>query len=363
MDAKLSPAVASIRAVVLTFAVTGFLAALASAQGQTSTNLPSIPHGFATRADYLKSLTKEKNILDAYHAGQISKDEAALALSALGNGKSMDTYGKVVDQDGEPVVGAKVRAALERETSLTDDKEYDTKTDAKRLFHFLGLHGSALDIIPEKAGYDFDPKLPCSSRPDLYVPDPTNPLIVTMWKLHGAEPMVHSDTKGLPYWYSFLEPNGSWAWINMMTCRDAKYEKNASGERHYDLEVRLYRDELIKTNANRVLFCNWSATIGITNGGIVEIPTNNIYPFEAPVEGYQPSITLNFTTNMVGWSDQFKKEFYFESQNGKIYGRMTIEMDNWGRFRADIYTNPAGSRNLEFDPKEQIDANGRKLYN
>jgi len=126
MDAKLSPAVASIRAVVLTFAVTGFLAALASAQGQTSTNLPSIPHGFATRADYLKSLTKEKNILDAYHAGQISKDEAALALSALGNGKSMDTYGKVVDQDGEPVVGAKVRAALERETSLTDDKEYDT---------------------------------------------------------------------------------------------------------------------------------------------------------------------------------------------------------------------------------------------
>jgi len=320
------------------------------------TNAP--PLGFATRLDYLKSFKSEKDILAAYHSGKISEPEAELAeaFDRVGpNDKSpMDAYGKVIDQNGQPVAGAKVHGYLSFE-STDDREEHDTKTDEHGRFNFLGLHGKNLDTVPEKAGYEYNIRL-AVRRPPNYVPDPNHPLIFTMWKLRGGEPMWYADTKGLPYWYSFFQSNGSPARINLRTCRDDKYvsERNARGERHYDLEMALHLDEPIKTNANRVLFCNWSATIGITNGGLVEIPTNTIYPYEAPVEGYQPSLTLNFPTNMVGWTDQFKKRFYFKSENGKTYGRIKIEMNNWGRLNLEIYANPGGSRNLEFDPSKEI---------
>lgn len=342
MRTNLSPIASPIRTVILRFAVTCFLTVLASAQGQTLTNALPLPPGFATRTVYLKSLTKEKKILDAYHAGQISKDEAALALSALGNGKSMDTYGKVVDQDGQPVVGAKVRASLEREASLFDDKEYDTKTDAKGLFHFLGLHGSALDIIPEKAGYDFDPKLPCSSRPELYMPDPTNPLIVTMWKLRGAEPMKHIQID------SQVPRDGSVKRFDLFSDRQTN-----SG----DLAVKLIRNPLIIDPRDLRKPFNWSVTFEITNGGLQSI--TNIYPNEAPLEGYLPTITLDFPTNIVGWQSFSKRAYYFKSQGGQVYGRMSIEVLPSGQtelapFRAEIFANPDGSRNLEFNPSKQI---------
>jgi hypothetical protein len=349
MKTHLSPIVSAFRTVILIFAVTGFLAALASAQGQTSTNLPPIPPGFATRADYLKSLTKEKDILDAYHTGRISKDEAAMALSALGNGKSMDTYGKVVDQDGQPVVGAKVRAALERETSLTDDKEYDTKSDAKGLFHFLGLHGSALDIIPEKAGYDFDPKLPCSSRPEFYVPDPTNPLIVTMWKVHGAEPMVHDQ--------KFYRINSDERTFTIDLMKNVKIAgTNTAG----DFQIQIQRPAHI----GRKDKFDWSFVMTAIDGGLIEA-TNDAYLNEAPDNGYQSQykFSMSASEEKVIWSNwvKFERNFYLKSRGGKIYGHFHIVItpsynDNDDTSALDIvyYINPAGSRNLEFDPQKQI---------
>lgn len=338
--------------------------------GQAETNIPSDfkqlfpevftnppPAGFSTRLEYLHSFTRAEEIERAYQAGNISEGEAMLAMSmnkfSPSDNSSMDTYGQVVDQYGQPVVGAKVNGFLEFEEKIKGEK-YETITDSGGRFNFLGLHGKGLGIVPEKKDYEYNIKNG-TKRPQTYLLNSNSPLVFTMWKLRGAEPMVHADTKGLPYWYSFLKPNDDVARINMMTCRDAKYpsEKRIAVEPNYDLEVGLKRDEIIKTNANRVLFCNWSVSIGITNGGLVEIEKNNIYPYEAPVGGYQPMITFNFTTNMAGWTDRLKKGFFFESLNRKVYGRMTIEIDNRGEFYAEIYANPAGSRNLEFDPKIQ----------
>jgi hypothetical protein len=246
----------------------------------------------------------------------------------------------VVDQDGQPVVGAKVRASLEREASLFDDKEYDTKTDAKGLFHFLGLHGSALDIIPEKAGYDFDPKLPCSSRPELYMPDPTNPLIVTMWKLRGAEPMVHSQL------HAYIPCDGSATLFDLLTGK-----KSTNG----DFTVKLTRNPL---NIDPRKPFDWSVTFEFTNGGFQEI-TNLAYPNEAPAEGYQSKMTFEFRANSRNWTSLFTPSLYFKSKDGQVYGRMAFKiMADFQPpptlFDINIYANPAGSRNLEFDPAKEI---------
>jgi hypothetical protein len=344
---------------ILTLAFASFLAVLTLAQGQPSasemdpdiaeifSNAPPPPAGFATPMDYLKSFTKEEDILDAYHAGKLSKEEAMLALESLGDKVSMDTYGKVVDQDGQPVVGASVQGYVD--LSSGDSEEHDTKTDVQGQFRFLGLHGQGLGIRLQKEGYEYGYRIPYQ-RPGNYLPDPNDPVVITMWKLHGAEPMVHVKIQ------SSVSCDGTANRFDLLTTKMNGTETDIhASNNNGDLVVKLTRNPLSIDSRNRDKPFNWSLTLAITNGGLEEI--TNIYPNEAPVEGYQPTITLNFPTNMVGWKNEINNSYYFKS--GQVYGRMTLYIDASRPspptyFNAEIYANPNGSRNLEFDSSKEI---------
>jgi hypothetical protein len=332
------------------------------AQGQSSagktdpyapqflTNAP--PPGFATREDYLKSFTSEKDILDAYHAGLINKDESMLAMGALEDKEEdkalMDTYGKVVDQDGQPVAGVKVLGRLE--LGIGEYKDCHAETDSQGLFQFLGSHGSGLILHFQKQGYDFDGNL-LPERPKNYLPDPNNPLNITMWKLRGAEPMKHIQIQS-PVLY-----NGDGKRFDLLTSKtetlwNVDEIKSAKQSVTGELTVTVTRELL---NPSRGQPFNWSLILAVTNGGLCE--ASNTYPYEAPSEGYRPIITLSFPTNMVGWQSKFNGNYYFKSQGGRVYGRMAIQLSagrSFSLFTADIYANPAGSRNLEFDHNKQI---------
>jgi hypothetical protein len=120
-----------------------------------STNPP--PPGFATRLDYVRSFTNEKDIDNAFQNRLINKGEAMLALRALEDRASLDIYGKVVDQNGKPVADAKVRGSV---NVSGDFIEHYTQTDTEGRFTFLKLHGQKLYILPQKEGYDYDANLP-----------------------------------------------------------------------------------------------------------------------------------------------------------------------------------------------------------
>jgi hypothetical protein len=164
-----------------------------------------------------------------------------------------------------------------------------------------------------------------------------------MWKLHGGEPMKHIQI------YSDVPCDASGKRFDLVS----NVQANTG-----DLMVMLTRNPSALNPRDRYKPFNWVVTFAITNGGLQEI-TNLMYPNEAPLDGYQPSLTLNFPTNMVGWQYEFKHSYYFKSQNGHVYGRMTLHVDASRPqpptyFDAEIYANPAGSRNLEFDPAKQI---------
>jgi len=66
-----------------------------------------------------------------------------------------------------------------------------------------------------------------------------------------------------------------------------------------------------------------------------------------------------FLTNAFQWSSTATPYLYFKSKDGKVFGRMNVEITADYQppptvFRADILANPAGSRNLEYDPKKRI---------
>ena len=307
------------------------------------TNVP--PPGFKTRFDYVRSFKSVKEVDDARHAGVLNDDEAVLAYEALEDTDSMDIYGKVIDQSGNPIARVQVNGNLHRNVEGSIPQK--TVTDAQGRFQFLGLHGAGFNIELQKEGYYFDYMLPCAHRPKNYLPDPDKPLIITMWKRRGAEPMKHIYIQssvpcdGTPEHFNLLasKMNGTIADI-----------RPSSG----DFTVTLTRNPLVVQRPHPF---NWSVTLSITNGGLLEY-TNQPYPYEAPEAGYHSVVTMDFPTNMPHWQNEIKQGYYFKSNDGQIYGRMTIcivadRPQPPTYFTAEVYANPAGSRNLEFDPQKQ----------
>ena len=77
-------------------------------------------------------------------------------LSLL-NDQPIVFYGKVIDQHGTPVVGAKVRGGVMVEKIWMGGHFVDhyTTTDAAGKFAFRGLSGAEIVIQPSKEGFEF----------------------------------------------------------------------------------------------------------------------------------------------------------------------------------------------------------------
>jgi hypothetical protein len=125
-------------------------------------------------------------------AAGASKEDITKGILDAENAQPIEFYGKVADQYGQPVAGATVYGNILLnsgiEGSATDT--HTAETDAKGLFQFTGLHGVSLGVGLKKIGYDFDWHASAGWSKD-YKPDPKNPVAFTMYKLQGAEPMVH----------------------------------------------------------------------------------------------------------------------------------------------------------------------------
>ena len=333
----------------------------------------STPSGFASRGDYLKSLTNEVLITAAYQEQFISKDEASQAISnqisslhftskealheaydkgIIGRGMAMalelmmenhqaqNHYGRVIDQNGQPVAGVEVEGIVELMDGFVVGKmeKHKTQTDMEGLFQFVGLTGASLSANVSKPGYVIDYRVG-RSKPVEGQSSPNDRVIYIMCKLHGGEPMKHFQLD------SDVPCDGGIVSFDLLTGK-----KTPAG----DLIVKLTRNPII---IDRRKPFDWSVTMAITNGGLQTI--TNLYPNEAPVAGYQPSLTLDFPADMVGWKKEINNSYYFKSKGGQVYGRIAVHIladrpQPPTYFDAEIYANPAGSRNLEFDPQKRI---------
>jgi hypothetical protein len=258
------------------------------------------------------------------------------------NHKSLDFYGKIVDQDGLPVDGVRVTAGVGTYVSFTESggTKYFTVSDAEGRFSFIGIHGSGCGYLPEKPGYEFSQRQAFASRPEDYVPDPNNPAVLKMWKLHGAERMIKARIHG------YIPCDGTPTVFNLTTGKGVSIGGNFT--------VRLVRNPV---NIVRGKPFDWQLTLEVSGGGMKE--NTDLYPYEAPAAGYQHGITVNMPAGTRAWSPDYQKAFYFTAGNGQDYGRINIDLTGDFQppptsFDADIYVNTAGSRNLEFDPFKQI---------
>ena len=247
------------------------------------------------------------------------------------NHKSMDFYGKVVDQDGIPVEGVTVTAGVGTIESFTRSggRKYDTVSDARGRFSFTGIHGAGCGYLLKKEGYEFSQRLPCSSRPKNYVPDPNKPVIFPVWKLHGREHLLESQIQaglacdGTPRKFDPLTGSRD---AGMLTASLIRKPVNIDPGKPFD----------------------WSMTLQLPSGGLA--PVSDPYPNLAPAEGYQSSVKIEMSSDAKDWNPHSVKSFYFF--DGEHYGRITIDiMANYQppptHIEIHSFVNPSGSRNLE----------------
>jgi hypothetical protein len=256
------------------------------------------------------------------------------------NSRPIDVYGKVVDQHGQPVAGVDVKGGtLLLSPDSSGGQQLDAETDNQGQFSFIGLHGARFGVLLEKPGYESDPRT-YAQWWDSYKPDPNNPFVFKIWKLQGAEPMVHSKI------HDYIPCDGTEIHYDLATGK-----KVATGG---ELVVKLTRNPVDIVRGKPF---DWQASIEIVGGGLTEM--TDLYPYEAPADGYKSTISITREATAKEWSASYDAAFYFKTDDGKVYGRMTIKIQADFQppptlFNADIYANPAGSRNLEYDPEKTV---------
>ncbi len=281
----------------------------------------------------------------AYRNGEMDKEVAMAELMTLQDNQSLDFYGKVIDQFGQPVVGAEVTAQIG--LSMGAGSTHKAQTDANGYFQFTGLRGHSLNLVPQKNGYQMEghgikgPNGPETSSNDRG--------IYAMWKLKGPEPMIHNDL-----YNNKIQPDGRTYMIDFQKNQISE-GTNSPG----DMLVQIQRPPQIKPREK----FDWSFVMTAIDGGFIEV-TNDVYLNEAPEKGYQPQYEMKrYATNVINYASwptfRTDRTFYLKSRGGKVYGHFQIkelEPDYRGMaaIRIESYVNPAGSRNLEFETSKQI---------
>jgi hypothetical protein len=244
-------------------------------------------------------------------------------------------YGKVVDENNQPIEGAGVQFVWAHVWPLPEGTpSTNVISDQEGLFSLSGIIGSSLGVHVSKEGYydvrslDND-NFNYSSLPGMtpFQPDSNNPVIFHLRKrgagadLISAALNVKISRDGTPTYVDFLNKTSGAIGQMQLSQMKPSYEtwKQAT---------------------------EWSFSMTIPDGGFIE--ENDEFPFEAPESGYQPKLQFDFKVGQPDWETHFTKSYYFIFGNPPRYGQLTVETEIISGGARIIYAiNPDGSRYLE----------------
>jgi len=249
-------------------------------------------------------------------------------------------FGRVVDENEQPVPSATVELSW-TDLSQAGSSKAQTTTDAQGFFSLLKQTGRHLEVRVSKDGY-YTPKRQQISfdyaafwEADYHVPDPNNPVLFHIRKKNQGEALRSGEIRptmpadGTPMRFDLL--NGG--------------RLSPDGQ----LEIAA----VTNTEKYPPRIFNWRATILVPGGGLIE--HNAEFPFEAPEDGYQPSVGFDMPTNAPDWKPLIEKSYFIEFGSPPRYGRIQVQI-NGGSQKASVryWVNPSGSRNLEANSNEQV---------
>ena len=273
-----------------------------------------------------------------------SKAEQVLNVLSNYNDMPIVYYGKLEDQLGTPVVDAAVDFTIR----VINGYESTTKrgrvaSDTAGLFTISGYKGQDLMVVPQKAGYAIASTNRFANYSHLFSeeervhPDPRNPVVIKMWKLQGAQPLM-----GLDHKYKLPYSDGP-IYFDLLAGKVVP----AGG----DLKITVSRAPGVISGRNRL---DWGVQIEAVDGGIMDSAGREDTTYWAPADGYQPSATIGFSTN--AWNGGFNRGFFLMSRSGQVYSKLGLSFIINERPDDPMYVafggvaSTNGSRNWEGDP-------------
>jgi hypothetical protein len=273
--------------------------------------------------------------------GQMDRKQEILSTY---NDVPIDFYGKLEDQFGKAVPGAEIKASVRviSGTRQGTDK-LTTLSDTSGLFQFHGK-GQDISMMPSKKGYalaslkgggTYSMLAPDEERAH---PDANNPVVIKMWKLQGAEPLLAINQRyKIPY-------TGQPISFDLVSGKMADVPA--------DLRITVNRPSGIISARNPQ---EWSLKVEAVNGGLINSDGQESVTYAAPETGYQPNEVFTMSTNHI-WYQAVHQRFFFTSRNGQIYGKLELsfhineQTDGLMSVTFTGVANTNSSRNLEADP-------------
>ncbi len=252
----------------------------------------------------------------------------------------IEFYGKVVDENGNPVEGAQIEFSC-TDLSPAGNSYYRTTSDADGLFSLNNVQGKLLVVRSiVKDGYYVSKQnrnnFFYAGENENFIPEFGNPVVFHLRKKGQAEPLI-------TFKKSFRIPrDGTPVEINFLSGKTT-----ALGSGH--LRVECWTQDKGRKSGQMY---DWKCLITVPSGGL-QIATNE-FNFLAPEDGYQAGFEIDMPETASNWSSDVEYKFFLKLADGK-YGRMTFAMIAGGDHFCMIESslNPSGSRNLEFDPAVQ----------
>ena len=249
-------------------------------------------------------------------------------------------FGRVVDQDGRLVPGAKVKLSWERATILIGVPDSPTDTwiesdDKGEWKFFLDKPGYFYVMGAAKEGYEFvHSKYPCQDLVGLYRRTKGAPVVVRLRKKGETTFLIRREgPRSLRAYSPHSQTNG----LDLMEERPDKLRKGS----YSDIQIAINW----LPNSNR-----WEVVFSAPNGadGLL-VGTNLLY--EAPQDGYQKNVAVN--------GPPWPQYVYLRSRVQPLYTRIDLEYYPWKGSDTNqvlgicykAWVNPFGERNLEYDQR------------
>lgn len=248
----------------------------------------------------------------------------------------VEFYGKVVDENEQPLAGATVLFTCSWVVPSEGSRNSRTVTDKNGSFAFSGAIGRTLSVEVTKAGYypmrrlntngfdyvghDSDPFRPVPGEPVLFHLRKKGEGTELITSRHGVYPdiEVRGLTNGTPLRVDF-------------------FRRTISSEGQIELSA-------VKPPVGQPA-TEWSFRMSIPGGGFVE--HNDEFPFEAPQSGYQPTIEFYFKAGAANWTQHLHKSYYIVFGQPPRYGWIEIETKSYTPVFLKYAINPNGARYLE----------------
>jgi hypothetical protein len=272
---------------------------------------------------------------------------AAQARTALSSKNvPIDFWGKVVDQNDQPLVGVVVKGSVRQwgfiGGQISSTPKYNSTSGAKGSFELHGLKGDVLTLESlEKDGYEAEAaslrSFGYNTSQNITVTS-NQPIVFRMWRKGIKEPLIEGQK-------SFkIVPDGRNYVVDLSTgtIEDIPEAKG-------DLALSLSRPEAVSLGQKY----DWAFSLKAIQGGMAEETDGHSSMYLAPTEGYTNEFRIEQLQSQPRWGDGFgNKRFFVKTREGRVYARIEIEVHSrYGtppdaRFRIKYAANPKGLRIL-----------------